>query len=173
MNLWRDLIYFTVFKRNVSNDYKWEVYAELELVDLLIHFLKVSYSVSCLPRSHGETSQTCLRWKDIIVFGFSVFALHNYKPTQFTLWMKFLLLISRMCPLLLIISRTEQKTFSFIVISLRNNMFELAERLVGIYKNEDMTKSTTIENFDFFSSVKLYISYVKFIVLLIPLCFSL
>lgn len=32
----------------------------------------------------------------------------------------------------------------FIIISLRNNMFELADRLVGIYKTHDVTKSVTI-----------------------------
>jgi structural maintenance of chromosome 4 len=32
----------------------------------------------------------------------------------------------------------------FIIISLRNNMFELADRLVGIYKTQDCTKSITI-----------------------------
>lgn len=31
----------------------------------------------------------------------------------------------------------------FIIISLRNNMFELADRLVGIYKTDNATKSIT------------------------------
>jgi structural maintenance of chromosome 4 len=30
---------------------------------------------------------------------------------------------------------TEQRNSQFIIISLRNNMFELADKLVGIYKN--------------------------------------
>ena len=41
------------------------------------------------------------------------------------------------------------KNAQFIVISLRNNMFELAERLVGIYKVNHMTKSVTVENKDY------------------------
>ncbi|KAK3116956.1 Structural maintenance of chromosomes protein 4, partial [Teratosphaeriaceae sp. CCFEE 6253] len=41
------------------------------------------------------------------------------------------------------------KNAQFIVISLRNNMFELASRLVGIYKTADQTKSVTIENRDY------------------------
>jgi structural maintenance of chromosome 4 len=41
------------------------------------------------------------------------------------------------------------KNAQFIVISLRNNMFELAARLVGVYKVNHMTKSVTIENRDF------------------------
>jgi structural maintenance of chromosome 4 len=41
------------------------------------------------------------------------------------------------------------KNAQFIVISLRNNMFELASRLVGVYKVNHMTKSVTINNNDF------------------------
>ena len=52
------------------------------------------------------------------------------------------------------------KNAQFIVISLRNNMFELAARLVGIYKTSNMvselkvmpdaqTKSITIDNNDY------------------------
>lgn len=41
------------------------------------------------------------------------------------------------------------KNAQFIVISLRNNMFELASRLVGVYKVNHMTKSVTIDNRDF------------------------
>ena len=37
------------------------------------------------------------------------------------------------------------KNAQFIIISLRNNMFELADRLVGIYKTHDTTKSVTID----------------------------
>ena len=34
--------------------------------------------------------------------------------------------------------------WQFIIISLRNNMFELADRLVGIYKTNNATKSVAI-----------------------------
>ena len=36
------------------------------------------------------------------------------------------------------------KNAQFVIISLRNNMFELADRLVGIYKTNNCTKSVTI-----------------------------
>jgi len=36
------------------------------------------------------------------------------------------------------------KDAQFIIISLRNNMFELADRLVGIYKTNNSTKSVTV-----------------------------
>jgi structural maintenance of chromosome 4 len=36
------------------------------------------------------------------------------------------------------------KNAQFIIISLRTNMFELADRLVGIYKTDNCTKSIAI-----------------------------
>jgi structural maintenance of chromosome 4 len=36
------------------------------------------------------------------------------------------------------------KNAQFIIISLRNNMFELADRLVGIYKTNNCTNSVTV-----------------------------
>ena len=45
------------------------------------------------------------------------------------------------------------KNAQFIVISLRNNMFELAARLVGVYKVNHMTRSVTIENRDYIRRV--------------------
>jgi structural maintenance of chromosome 4 len=41
------------------------------------------------------------------------------------------------------------KNAQFIIISLRNNMFELADRLVGIYKPDNCTQSITINPSDF------------------------
>ena len=38
-----------------------------------------------------------------------------------------------------------KKNAQFVIISLRNNMFELADRLVGIYKTHNTTKSVTID----------------------------
>ena len=37
------------------------------------------------------------------------------------------------------------KNAQFIIISLRNNMFELTNRLLGIYKTQNLTKSITID----------------------------
>ena len=37
----------------------------------------------------------------------------------------------------------------FVIISLRNNMFELADRLVGIYKTDNATKTVTINPAEF------------------------
>ena len=42
----------------------------------------------------------------------------------------------------------------FIIISLRNNMFELADRLVGIYKTHNSTKSVTINPKKFATAIR-------------------
>jgi hypothetical protein len=41
------------------------------------------------------------------------------------------------------------KNAQFVIISLRNNMFELADRLVGIYKTDNTTKTVTINPHQF------------------------
>jgi structural maintenance of chromosome 4 len=41
------------------------------------------------------------------------------------------------------------KNAQFVIISLRNNMFELADRLVGIYKTNNATKTVTINPHQF------------------------
>lgn len=38
----------------------------------------------------------------------------------------------------------QTKNAQFIIISLRNNMFEIADRLIGIYKTHNTTKSVGI-----------------------------
>lgn len=78
-----------------------------------------------------------------------VFALHHYRPTPLyvmdeidaALDFKNVSIIANY-----IKSRTNNA--QFIVISLRNNMFELAENLVGIYKVKNMTRSATLVNKD-------------------------
>ncbi|KAE8144032.1 RecF/RecN/SMC [Aspergillus pseudotamarii] len=66
-----------------------------------------------------------------------VFALHHYKPTPLN--------VSIVASYI----KERTKNAQFIVISLRNNMFELASRLVGVYKVNHKTKSVTIENKDY------------------------
>lgn len=40
--------------------------------------------------------------------------------------------------------KEKTKNAQFIIISLRNNMFELSDRLVGVYKTNDATKTISI-----------------------------
>lgn len=50
--------------------------------------------------------------------------------------------ISNFFPLISVQEQT--KNAQFIIISLRNNMFEIADRLIGIYKTHNTTKSVGI-----------------------------
>ena len=43
------------------------------------------------------------------------------------------------------IEASQARGSQFVIISLRNNMFELADKLVGIYKTFDVTKTITID----------------------------
>ncbi|KAJ9516738.1 hypothetical protein QJQ45_027143, partial [Haematococcus lacustris] len=82
-----------------------------------------------------------------------VFALHHYKPTPLyvmdeidaALDFKNVSIVGHY-----IKERTKNAQLQcccclqFVIISLRNNMFELADRLVGIYKTDNTTKTVTI-----------------------------
>ena len=50
------------------------------------------------------------------------------------------------------------------LISLRNDMFELAQQLVGIYKVNNMTRSISLQNKDFLVSVLFYNIEIKYII---------
>jgi structural maintenance of chromosome 4 len=119
--------------------------AELELVD------------SCDPFSEGivfSVRPPKKSWKQIALLSGGektlsslalIFALHHFKPNALycldevdaALDFKNVSIVANY-----IKERTQNA--QFIVISLRNNMFELADRLVGIYKTHDATKSITI-----------------------------
>lgn len=75
-----------------------------------------------------------------------VFALHHYKPTPLyvmdeidaALDFKNVSIVGNY-----VVERTQNA--QFVIISLRNNMFELADRLVGIYKTHNITKSVALD----------------------------
>lgn len=78
-----------------------------------------------------------------------VFALHHYKPTPLYVMDEIdAALDFKNVSIVANYIKSRTKNAQFIVISLRNNMFELAERLVGIYKVNNMTNSATIVNKD-------------------------
>jgi len=74
-----------------------------------------------------------------------VFALHHYKPTPLyvmdeidaALDFKNVSIVGHYI-------KERTKNAQFVIISLRNNMFELADRLVGIYKTNNTTKTVAI-----------------------------
>lgn len=126
--------------------------AELELVDSIDPFSEgILFSVMPPKKSWRNISNLSGGEKTLSSLAL-VFALHNYKPTPIYIMDEIdAALDFKNVSIVANYIKDRTKDAQFIVISLRNNMFELAERLVGIYKNENMTKSTTIENIDFFN----------------------
>merc|ERR1719273_609685 len=119
--------------------------AELELVDSIDPFSEgVQFSVRPPKKSWKNISNLSGGEKTLSSMAL-VFALHHYRPTPLyvmdeidaALDFKNVSIVANY-----IHSRT--KNAQFIIISLRNNMFELANRLVGIYKTNNCTKSVTI-----------------------------
>ncbi|KAL8447828.1 hypothetical protein Emed_004123 [Eimeria media] len=75
-----------------------------------------------------------------------VFALHHYKPTcVYFLDEIDAALDHRNVAILGAFILQKTRDAQFIIISLRNQLFELANRLVGIYKTFDATKSVTLD----------------------------
>jgi hypothetical protein len=74
-----------------------------------------------------------------------VFALHHYKPTPLYVMDEIdAALDFKNVSIVANYIKERTKNAQFVIISLRNNMFELADRLVGIYKTNNTTKSVTI-----------------------------
>src|SRR3569833_2599887 len=145
--------------------------AELELVDSLDPFSEgILFSVMPPKKSWKNISNLSGGEKTLSSLAL-VFALHHYKPTplyvmdeidaaldfrnvssisllKMELWDSRLTLPIKVSIVANYI-KERTKNAQFIVISLRNNMFELAARLVGVYKVNHMTKSVTIENKDY------------------------
>merc|ERR1739846_21677 len=74
-----------------------------------------------------------------------VFALHYYRPTPLYFMDEIdAALDFRNVSIIANYIKQRTKDAQFIVISLRNHMFELADLLVGIYKTQDISKSVAI-----------------------------
>lgn len=121
--------------------------AELELVDTLDPFSEgVTFSV--MPPKKSWRNITNLSGGEKTLSSLAlVFALHKYKPTPLYVMDEIdAALDFRNVSIVANYIKERTKNAQFIVISLRNNMFELAQQLVGIYKRENKTKSATIKN---------------------------
>ncbi|KAM7204257.1 putative nuclear condensin complex subunit smc4 protein [Naviculisporaceae sp. PSN 640] len=124
--------------------------AELELVDSLDPFSEgILFSVMPPKKSWKNISNLSGGEKTLSSLAL-VFALHHYKPTPLYVMDEIdAALDFRNVSIVANYIKERTKNAQFIVISLRNNMFELAARLVGVYKVNHMTKSVTIENRDY------------------------
>ncbi|KAM2064498.1 hypothetical protein ACFX16_027883 [Malus domestica] len=119
--------------------------AELELVDSLDPFSEgVVFSVRPPKKSWKNIANLSGGEKTLSSLAL-IFALHHYKPTPLyvmdeidaALDFKNVSIVGHYI-------KDRTKDAQFVIISLRNNMFELADRLVGIYKTDNCTKSITI-----------------------------
>ncbi|KAL2003272.1 hypothetical protein VTN02DRAFT_4482 [Thermoascus thermophilus] len=124
--------------------------AELELVDSMDPFSEgILFSVMPPKKSWKNISNLSGGEKTLSSLAL-VFALHHYKPTPLYVMDEIdAALDFRNVSIVASYIKERTKNAQFIVISLRNNMFELASRLVGVYKVNHMTKSVTVENRDY------------------------
>ncbi|PGH31157.1 hypothetical protein GX50_06084 [[Emmonsia] crescens] len=124
--------------------------AELELVDSLDPFSEgILFSVMPPKKSWKNIGNLSGGEKTLSSLAL-VFALHHYRPTPLYVMDEIdAALDFRNVSIVASYIKERTKNAQFIVISLRNNMFELASRLVGVYKVNHMTKSVTVENRDY------------------------
>ncbi|KAL4452508.1 hypothetical protein ABPG75_008170 [Micractinium tetrahymenae] len=124
--------------------------AELELVDSLDPFSEgILFSVRPPKKSWKNISNLSGGEKTLSSLSL-VFALHHFKPTPLyvmdeidaALDFKNVSIVGHYI-------KERTKNAQFVIISLRNNMFELADRLVGIYKTDNATKSVAINPHQF------------------------
>eukprot|EP00548_Thalassiothrix_antarctica_P014783 CAMPEP_0194173054 /NCGR_PEP_ID=MMETSP0154-20130528/7439_1 /TAXON_ID=1049557 /ORGANISM="Thalassiothrix antarctica, Strain L6-D1" /LENGTH=1322 /DNA_ID=CAMNT_0038885969 /DNA_START=60 /DNA_END=4024 /DNA_ORIENTATION=+ len=120
--------------------------AELELVDSLDPFAEgIVFSVRPPKKSWKHISNLSGGEKTLSSLAL-VFALHHYNPTPLYVMDEIdAALDFKNVSIVANYIKEKTKNAQFIIISLRNNMFELADRLVGIYKTDHCTKSVTID----------------------------
>ncbi|EMG46292.1 SMC4 Structural maintenance of chromosomes protein 4 [Candida maltosa Xu316] len=123
--------------------------AELELVDSLDPFSEgILFSVMPPKKSWKNISNLSGGEKTLSSLAL-VFALHKYKPTPLYVMDEIdAALDFRNVSIVANYIKERTKNAQFVVISLRNNMFELAQQLVGIYKVNNMTKSVSLANLE-------------------------
>ena len=120
--------------------------AELEIIDCIDPFSEgILFSVRPPRKSWKNISKLSGGEKTLSSLAF-IYALHFYKPNPVyfmdeidaALDYKNVSIVAKFI-------KEKTKDAQFIVISLRNNMYESAHKLFGIYKTFDVTKSISIE----------------------------
>ncbi|KAF8336456.1 uncharacterized protein EI90DRAFT_3119718 [Cantharellus anzutake] len=121
--------------------------AELELVDSLDPFSEgIIFSVMPPKKSWKNISNLSGGEKTLSSLAL-VFALHVFKPTPLYFMDEIdAALDFRNVSIVANYIKDRTKNAQFIIISLRNDMFELSHRLIGIYKTSNATRSVSIDN---------------------------
>ncbi|XP_055593544.1 structural maintenance of chromosomes protein 4 [Uranotaenia lowii] len=121
--------------------------AELELVDSMDPFNEgIVFSVRPPKKSWKMISNLSGGEKTLSSLAL-VFALHYYKPSPLYVMDEIdAALDFKNVSIVAHYIKERTKNAQFIIISLRSNMFELSDYLVGIYKVTDCTNSVTIQN---------------------------
>ncbi|KAM4589862.1 structural maintenance of chromosomes protein 4 isoform 1-T1 [Fundulus diaphanus] len=119
--------------------------AELELVDSLDPFSEgILFSVRPPKKSWKKIFNLSGGEKTLSSLAL-VFALHHFKPTPLYFMDEIdAALDFKNVSIVACYIYEQTKNAQFIIISLRNNMFEIADRLIGIYKTHNTTKSVGI-----------------------------
>lgn len=120
--------------------------AELELVDTLDPFNEgISFSVRPYKKSWKIITNLSGGEKTLSSLSL-IFALHHYKPSPLYVLDEIdSALDFRNVSIIANYIKDQTKDSQFIIISLRSQMFELANKLVGIYKTFDITKCITFD----------------------------
>ena len=129
--------------------------AELELVDSLDPFSEgIVFSVRPPKKSWKNISNLSGGEKTLSSLSL-VFALHHFRPTPLYVMDEIdAALDFKNVSIVANYIKERTKNAQFIIISLRNNMFELADRLVGIYKTQNASKSIAINPKSFLLGAK-------------------
>ncbi|ODN78385.1 hypothetical protein L202_04024 [Cryptococcus amylolentus CBS 6039] len=123
--------------------------AEIELIDSMDPFSE-GVVLSIMPPKKSWRAIANLSGGEKTLASLAlVFALHVFKPTPLYFMDEIdAALDFKNVSIVANYIQSKTQAAQFIVISLRNDMFELAHRLVGIYKTDNCTKSLAIENKD-------------------------
>lgn len=120
--------------------------AELELVDSLDPFAEgIQFSVMP-PRKSWKAISNLSGGEKTLASLSLLFALHSFKPTPIYVMDEIDAALD-FRNVSIVANYIKERTLSaqFIVISLRNDMFELADRLVGVYKVSQRTQTVSID----------------------------
>ncbi|KAL7424908.1 Structural maintenance of chromosomes protein 4 [Cryptotrichosporon argae] len=123
--------------------------AEIELIDTMDPFSEGVVLSIMPPKKSWRPIANLSGGEKTLASLALVFALHVFKPTPLYFMDEIdAALDFKNVSIVANYIQSKTQAAQFIVISLRNDMFELAHRLVGIYKTSNCTKSIAIDNKD-------------------------